>query len=79
MKFTHKGWFGICPVYMTDPKTGCPDVAARHKYLEPLFTLSEVVYDGIIYVKSYFNDVYEPEWPFTVTGEGSFYLDDLDD
>jgi hypothetical protein len=29
-KFTHKGWFGVCPVYLGDLDTEIPSVTPRY-------------------------------------------------
>lgn len=76
MIFRYKGWFGICPIYLTDPSSDAPDVVARHKLLEPVFTFSEWVYGIIIFMKSWIDVEYEPSWPMVITGEGEFDVKD---
>lgn len=40
--YTHKGWVGICPVYLTDiSREGPPNVEARSPWLLPLLDLSK--------------------------------------
>jgi len=68
-KMTHKGFFGICPVYFADLDADCPFVDPRHWIFEPLFWLSESVYGLLITVGSMINPDYDPEWPLFVTGE----------
>lgn len=59
---THKGWFGLCPVYMGDLGSDAPFVAARSPWLEPLFDLSK----GIFRIAHLW---FAPTWPLFVTGE----------
>ena len=70
-EFTHKGWFGICPVYMrNDPDTeDCMEAVERSLIFYPLFWLSGEVYILIIMLKTDADPDYEPSFPFLVTGE----------
>ena len=67
--YTHKGWFGICPIYLAGLEYGEPIVEARHWSLEWLFDLSAALYAGIMTLRSGLDPLYEPEWPFMVTSE----------
>ena len=60
---THKGWFGICPVYFGRLDSEAPLVVERHKLLLPLMMLSEFVY-GLVLMFSE-----DPQWPLIITGE----------
>ena len=42
--YTHKGWVGICPVYIGGLETEAPNIDARHRWLEPLHSFSITVY-----------------------------------
>lgn len=37
--YTHRGWFGFCPVYLGGLTTECPSVMPRHYIFDPLLTL----------------------------------------
>lgn len=67
--FTHKGWFGICPVYFAEPYSQAPYIEPRHAILSPLFWISEFMY-GIVFdcVRAMRPD-WEPEWPLNISGE----------
>jgi len=69
MKFTHKGWFGFCPVYLANLETDSPVVHERHKFLLPLFILSELFFGGYFFIRTSLQPDFIPEWPITVTGE----------
>lgn len=65
---THQGWFGLCPIHMTDPDDIDPDgpfIGPRHWALEPLFMLSEVIFDAVFFVKGLTDPEFEPFWPLT--------------
>lgn len=64
---THKGWFGICPVYLGDLDGKAPYVFERHRYFLPLMVFSEWVFEVIMFFRASANPAYEPEWPLTVT------------
>jgi hypothetical protein len=66
---THKGWFGICPVYFGGLHTGAPLIVERHVLLLPLMVLSEVMFSIAFKCKGLIDPDYEPEWPLRVTGE----------
>jgi hypothetical protein len=85
VKLTHKGWFGLCPVYMTDPDVykgdtmqNAPVVVERHWSLLPVFLLSELV----IAMMTYMNEDFEPFWPLRVTGvlkTPEYLVEDVED
>ena len=62
--YTHKGWFGICPIYLGDIEGDC-NVAARHDLLEWLMAVIGLA----ITVKTWLNPDYEPMFPMCITGE----------
>jgi hypothetical protein len=43
--FTHKGWFGLCPVYIADADTDRPRLETRIPMTEWLIHLSAAIYD----------------------------------
>lgn len=67
--FTHKGWFGVCPVYLGELDTPIPLVEPRHPSLDFLLTFSEIVYRSIFWVCISINHEYEASWPIRITGE----------
>lgn len=68
VSLTHKGWFGICPVYFAGLHSSAPLVIERHWSLVPLMLLSECLY-GLVFVVGSFLAGFEPAWPLCVTGE----------
>lgn len=58
---THKGWIGLCPVYMTDPESRntTPHVGARYSWLNWWLSLN----DWFMHL------VCGPKVPILVTGE----------
>lgn len=67
--YTHKGWFGICPVYLAKIETDAPVVEPRWRFLGCLLVLSEAVFGLIIYIATAINPDYEPAWPLLITGQ----------
>lgn len=66
---THKGWFGICPVYMNSPwHNEPPYIDPRHWTLTPLFWFSE----AMCWIAYHIYEIFDPEmeigWPIKVTG-----------
>jgi hypothetical protein len=45
--FTHKGWIGLCPVYVANPKKECPEVEIRYPGTGWLLDLSLWLFDLI--------------------------------
>lgn len=66
---THKGWFGLCPVYFADPFGPAPMVEPRHWTLTPLMMLSEGIYAVAFTVWRALDPAFEPSWPLRITGE----------
>ena len=66
--YTHKGWFGICPIYLGDIEGEC-NVTAMHDWLEWLMDVSEVLMGLAISVRCWLNPEYEPMFAMRVTGE----------
>lgn len=67
--YTHKGWFGICPVFLAGIDNNCPNVDPRHWSLGWLMDLSEVVFGSYIYLRTMFDPAFEPMWPLVITDE----------
>ena len=68
--YTHKGWFGMCPIYLAriDSPSG-PDVDERHWLLTPWMNFNEWLVGAWIFVRSMFDPDYEPMFPMLVTGK----------
>lgn len=69
MIFTHKGWFGFCPVYFANLETPSPLVHERHWSLLPVMILNEWIFGFMFWMKTAIDPEYEPQWPLRVTGE----------
>lgn len=63
---TLKGWFWFCPIYMSEEDE--PTVAARHPWLEWLFSVAEGFEATRIFFSSLFIPDYEPSFVFRITG-----------
>jgi hypothetical protein len=68
MRYTHKGWFWFCPIFLSPEEPDCP-IEARFAWLEWLFSVCECFEAARIFVTSAFNPEYEPTFMFRVTGE----------
>lgn len=67
--YTHKGWFGLCPVYMRDTYEECVVLAPRHELFVPLFWVSQMRQAAAIGLCSLIVPGYVPRWKIRVTGE----------
>lgn len=61
--FTHKGWLGLCPVYIADLESDCPTLEPRHWVFEPLLDFSTLMFQFLGQF------VEEPAFPLRITGE----------
>lgn len=66
--YTHKGWIGLCPVWLADIDTDCPYVWPRYG-LGILLTISELIFGAMNWLRSLVNSEFEPTWPILITGE----------
>lgn len=66
---THKGWFGLCPVYLGGLDGDAPLVVERHWVLVPLMLLSECGFGMLFVLGALLLADFEPAWPLRVTGE----------
>lgn len=63
--YTHKGWFGLCPVYISEPHSVEPGIEPRYPCTDWLLDLSAFFFRAFIN-----RPVYDyPEWATRVTGE----------
>lgn len=65
---THKGWLGLCPVYMAGLDDEGPTVEPRWRVLAWLMPLSEAIFGICFTLRQAVDPTYEPEWPIRVTG-----------
>lgn len=65
---THKGWFGLCPVYISGAETGEPMVTPRCRALEFLIPWSERLLGLWFSLRCLVDPLYIPEWPLVITG-----------
>lgn len=61
--FTHRGLYGLCPVYVADVDSPAPCIIPRHWSLQPLWIISEVLVAGAMILTGNYN------FPITITGE----------
>lgn len=66
-KLTHKGWFGLCPVFFGDMDSDAPMVVERQLIFLPLFVVSEAMYSLCFMVCEAMNPAWIPAWPLWVT------------
>ena len=65
---THKGWFGLCPVWIGLLHTAAPIIEPRHALLNWLMDLSNAIFDVLHAVQVMVSDE-EPVFPLRITGE----------
>lgn len=67
MKFTHGGWFWLCPILYVEDGCGAPPrVVARWSWLEWLFTACTLLEEIRISVSIFLDPEYEPSFMFKV-------------
>lgn len=70
IELTHKGWFGIAPVYYADTFSETPFITARHGIFEWALDFSHWLFDRIADMCEWMNPDYEFDgYPMTITGE----------
>lgn len=52
---THKGWFLLCPVYLSDVDSDCPTMGPRHLWFNWWFEFNIWLNDGINIIISLIN------------------------
>ena len=70
LTYTHKGWFGLCPVFIGGHEAGHPDgpcIKARHWLLDWLFDLSVALMDAVMFVQESLGS--EPAGYFVAIGK----------
>jgi hypothetical protein len=68
-KYTHKGWFGFCPVYLRNTFTSNPGVMPRYRWLTPVLYLNVWLQEIGIGLCSMVDPEWEPTWKIRLTGE----------
>ena len=69
MKYSHRGWFGFCPVYVDKPFSGSPTVCPRHPWLMPLMRLNIGIQRMAISVCAAMDPYWDPAWKIKLTGK----------
>ena len=67
-KYTHYGWFGLCPVYLGALEHDCVEMADRNWIPSWWFSLNQRACEAAIFVMSAIDADYEPMWPMRVGG-----------
>lgn len=65
---THKGWYGLCPVYIGALDSDEPIMGWRHWAAAPLFWISMVIEFTIVQAMLFSNPDVETSLPLRVTG-----------
>lgn len=68
-KYTHRGWFGFCPIYIGQPYSYCPDIIARRRWLQPLLDLNVWLQEVAISVCRLMDPYWSPMWKIRLTGK----------
>ncbi len=67
-EFTHKGWFYLCPIYLSPDCEKMTPVIARHPLFDGWFRLNEAIYK-LFSIQMLLMDPYgQPKTVFRVTG-----------
>lgn len=69
MKYSHRGWFGFCPIYVNNPYGRCPDVCPRHPWLMPLMRLNIEIQRLAVSVCMLMDPEWSPVWKIKLTGK----------
>jgi hypothetical protein len=68
-KYTHRGWFGFCPIYLRDTYTNNPSITPRRAWLMPVLKASIFLQELAIGACSIANPHWEPVWKIRLTGK----------
>jgi hypothetical protein len=69
ISYTHKGWFGLCPVYFANLDSESPNVEPRHWSLAWIMDFSEAMFFAVNWMRSLIDPTHEPGWPLKITGQ----------
>ena len=77
VEFTHRGWFGLCPIIISDLDSGSPIIEARWACLDWFLTVNEFIQDKRIDFMMALDDNFEPSFSILVSGEldNPIYID----
>jgi hypothetical protein len=67
--YTHKGWFGVCPIYLADTYTDGPTLIERRPLFRPLMLLSELGFSLAMTTLDLMGDESERLFLLRITGE----------
>lgn len=69
--YSHKGWFGICPVYVADLESDAPHLTPRMDgwFCEGLFWASHYTFIAFFTVADAVAPAWQPGFPIFVTEE----------
>ena len=67
--YTHKGWFGFCPIYLRNTFTDNPHICPRAKWLMPVMRFNIVLQQLAIGACMMVNSDWVPVWKIRLTGE----------
>lgn len=66
---THRGWFGVCPVYLGYIDSDAPLVVERHWVFVPAMMLSEAAFGALFWLANLVSaGRWEPAWPLRISG-----------
>ncbi|MFC5525240.1 hypothetical protein ACFPPA_05735 [Rhodanobacter ginsengisoli] len=68
-RFTHRGWFAFCPVYLAEEGADGMLVSERNGVPAWVMGAAEAFMGVAIFLLCAINPRYEPQWGFIVTGE----------
>lgn len=68
-RYSHRGWFGFCPIYINDPYGHSPNITPRRSWLMPLLRLAIGVQQAAIATCTLVNPEWEPTWKIRLTGK----------
>lgn len=69
MKYSHKGWFGFCPVYVDNPFSESPKVCPRYSWLMPLMYFNIEIQRLAISACQLMDPYWSPVWKIKLTGK----------
>ena len=69
MKYTHKGWFGFCPIFLANTFSDSPDVTSRTEWLMPVLKFNIWLQELAIAACTLMDPDWEPTWKIRLTGE----------
>lgn len=66
--YTHKGWIGLCPVYIGEPETSEPNVDPRDWIPDWWLHLNLWLFELAGFALEALDPTYEFAWPVHITG-----------